>query len=259
MNPVLFQLGPVTLYTMWFFITIGIIIGMLLLHRLSQKSRTKIKVIFNHLFFIFIATLIGARLLFVLLNWQLYFYEFQLSEIKYIFYIWDRGLSAWGAIIGILLSAAFIAHKYKESFVSWLDRLIIAFISITIFTNIGAFFEGLNYGNESNLPWAVTFESGMIKYAVPIHPTQIYAAIYSFILTIVLYFLSKRKFGSITGNLSLLGIALYSLGIFLEGFFRGDDTYIFAFLRIEQWVSITIFLMTIGIWVYIKQRPSENT
>jgi len=258
MTPVLLQLGPIIIYTMWLFISMGIVFGMLLLHRLSQKSRTKIKVMFNHLFFIFGLALIFSRLLFIAINWQMYFFEFKLSELKYTFYIWDRDLSAWGAIIGLLISTIIIAIKYKENIISWFDRLIIAIIGTTIFTNIGAFFEGLNYGNESSLPWAITFESGMIKYSVPIHPTQIYAAIYSLILTIILYQLSKRKFGSTTGNITLLGTGLYSFGIFIEGFFRGDDILSFAHIRLDQWISLIICLSTIAISIYIKKRPSEN-
>ncbi len=259
MHPILFQYGSFAIYSLWFFIALSLISSLMLLNHMGQRSRTRIKVVFNHLPSLFLFGFIGSRLLYVAFNWQMYFFEFTFSELIYITHIWDRGFSAWGMVIGLTIRLFMLARRYQEDFISWIDTLSVVYIASTILGNIGAFFEGLNYGNETNLPWGITFESGMIKYAVPIHPTQLYSATVSLILTFILYRLWKSKFGNIPGNITLVSTLSYCTWIFLQGFVRGDDTIIFGPLRIEQWLSLIAILIAGGIWFSRKEKKTVPT
>lgn len=250
MNQIPISIGPLQIHTLWLLVGTGIITSMMMLHRISLKSRTKIKVIFNHIFFIAVWALVSARIIYIATNWQLY----SLRPITHIFYIWDHGLSATGTFIGILLATAFLASKYKENIFSWTDKVIICLIAATVFGDIGAFFEGIGYGNETTLPWGVTYESGTIKYAVPIHPVQIYSAIYGAIITVLLYQLNKTKFSTAPGNITALALLLYSGGSFIESFFRGDDTILFFGFRIDLIISLIVFISTGLIWIFTARK-----
>lgn len=271
MNAILFTIGPLSSSTMWVMVTIGAFISLGIIHHLSAKTRFKLSLIFQNLTFIALITLLFSRATYIFLNWDRYLAN---QEIKNILLssinILDRGLSFWGAIIGILVCTKIITKKINEPFLGWMDNISIALVASTIFGNIGAFFEGLNYGRESNLPWAVIFDSGSIKYTVPIHPTQIYAAIVSSLIFVIAWKLRKSKWASsLNGRITFFISISYLSGIFLEGFVRGDDPVIlipqyestfFTLLRIEQWFSlIAIIVILISFQKYKKQQLKKET
>lgn len=232
MYPILLEIGPITIYSLWIFIAIGFFVSLLIMNKLIQKSRLHLKFIADHSLVIFLGGLVMARTVFILKNLDLYFYEFETSSLVQIFYIWDKGLSPWGGILGIILTMLFFAYREKEDIKKWLDIFTVSILGAIAVSNIGAFLDGRNYGNETDLPWGIMIQTSI--YAVPIHPTQIYAAIYSGLLTIILYNLFHGKTAKEPGNISIIALGGYSLFRFLEEFLRGDESNFFLGLREAQ-------------------------
>ena len=170
-----------------------------------------------------------------------------------LFYIWDKGLSFWGAIVGILLFLYKTTKKNDQKFLKWLDVIIPATILGLAIGHLGTFFEGSNYGTPTSLPWGVNFESPAIRYAVPIHPTQIYAFLYSSILFSVLIHLKKAEKFKIfqkEGAIGLFGISTYLLLKFLEEFIRGDDTLLIFNIRVSQ--ILTFIVLVLSSYIFFK-------
>jgi prolipoprotein diacylglyceryltransferase len=237
---------------MWFFTALAVVFGALFLYRLAQRSRNKLRLIFNHGFLCFLFALFFARIFFVIENHFLYFYEFSLNEFLGLFYVWDHGLNLFGAAVGLLLAVFFVARQYGEDVGSWFDRVVPAMIFASVFVNFGAYFEGLHYGRESDLPWAVSYQSGMVHYTVPIHPVQIYAALFALVLSLILYKVLKIKFATVSWNVTFLSLFVFSLGNFFFGFFRGDLVWEWI-LRSEQWFSLFL-MVVVGVAWFLKQR-----
>jgi len=257
MYPLLLELGPLTIYSIWLFVAIGFFVALLIMNKLIQKNRLDLKLIADHSLSIFLAGLILGRIVFVARNFDYFFPNFEFQNIVHIFYIWDKGLSPWGGILGILLMVSLFAWQNKQDIGKWLDVFSVGILGAITFANIGAFFDGRNYGHETILPWGILMENS--KYAVPIHPTQIYATIYSGILTSIFFkYMSKRK-SKYSGQATLLIVLSYSVLRFIEEFFRGDESEFFLGLREAQiYALIAIVVTATTLIIFKKYNKSEH-
>jgi phosphatidylglycerol---prolipoprotein diacylglyceryl transferase len=253
MHPVLFQINNFTIYTFWLFFSLGFLVFIYSLIKLSTRNGLKIQFLSEHSWKIIIWTLIGARIVGIFANFQTYFNQFSTGKFFELFYIWDKGLNIYGAIIAFLLCTYYFCQKNDQDFWKWMDTIIPSLIIGLAFGHIGAFFEGTEYGKETSLPWGVNFESPAIKYTVPIHPTQIYALLYSIITAITLIMLGKtEKIANLKpGFIGILGILIYTSMQFVEQFFRGDDTFTIFNIRIEQ-IILPLIIILSGIFLYLR-------
>lgn len=254
MFPVLIQIGPIVVYSLWLFAGIGFLLGVFIFSFLAQQKRLNMNFIYDHSFGLFIWGLIGSRLFFVLKNFSYYFPNYETQSFLNTLFIWDKGLSLFGGLIGIVIALIYYSKKEHEQTKKWFDILTISIIFALAVGHIGTFLDGSAYGNPTPLPWGMIFDNPSIKYAVPIHPTQIYAFLYSLILAIFLFIYYRRQKPA-AGKTMFIGIISYFSLIFLEGFLRGDDIFIYAYLREEQWFALFILIITGG---YLLRRYNRN-
>jgi len=260
MNPVLFEAKYFAINTLWLFITIGIVAGTYALIILAERNNLKLQFLSENSPKLILWSIIGARIFAIIGNYQAYFYEFSLRTIFNLFYIFDKGLDFSGAALAFLIYFYILCKKNDQDFFKWLDVLIPASLIGIAFGNIGTFFDGSNYGRETTLPWGVNFESPSIKYTVPIHPTQIYAFIYTSIIAAGLILLSRtEKISKLeqTGFIGLLGLISYNFMRFLEEFLRGDDAIIILGMRLPQIIAILISISA-GIFLYLRYNSATT-
>lgn len=260
MYPVLLQIGPITLYSLWIFLALAIFLSLLIVNKLSKSRMVKLSFLSENSLLIFFCGLIMARAFFIICNFN-FFWETTINNGNYfeILHIWDKGLSVWGALLGVALSLFLLARKQKEDFLAWGDILVISTLFGMTLANLGAFLDGRNYGTPTDLPWGVLFETS--QYAVPIHPVQIYAAIYTFIIGIVLIHLFNHRLFKPSGIITFAGITAYSLFRFLEEFIRGDESLLlFDLIRIGQIFSLLgLFFGGYMLYRYFSKQASENS
>lgn len=238
MYPVLFEFGFITVFSLWLFVAIGFITGSLFFINLAKRNRVRLRLISDHSFFLFFSALIASRFLFIVTNLDLYFYRFSFQNFLSLFAIWDKGLSFWGGVFGLFLAILYLAKKRDESILRLLDILVPSILIGIIFGNIGAFLDGINYGTPTNLPWGMIFRSANVKYISPIHPTQLYSALYSFLIAGGLFMLLKNLRGQLPGFTAEIGLGATSFFIFLEEFVRGDDAIKIMGMRISQLLAL---------------------
>ncbi len=242
MYQILIQIGPVTVLSLWIFLAIGLLCALLVLNKLIKKNRLKVQFIADHSLTIFFGGLILSRVLYCLRNFDYYLSELSLSSVFQFFYVLDKGLSPWGAIIGIIGTTLFLAHKTGENKLRWLDVILVSTLTVMTFGHVGAFLDGKNFGRETDLPWGVIIENSL--YAVPIHPVQLYSAFYCLMLTIVLTkFFSITRINKEAGNISIIALTSYSFLRFFEEFVRGDESNIFFGMREAQIYALLGFII----------------
>lgn len=258
MQPVIFQLKAFTLHTLWIFIAIAMVSSIYALIKISIKNNLKVQFLSENFWTFLLYFIVGARLSALIIYYQTYFHSFNLNTLFSIFYIWDMGLNFWGGLIAMIICLYNLCKKSDQNFWKWLEVIVPAIIVGLAITHIGAFFDGINYGKPSSLPWASNFSNYSIKYAVPIHPTQIYAALYSAAIVVGLLLLNqseRAKKIQPEGFLGLLGIFSYSLFRFLESFLRGDDIYMLGPIRIDS-ILTGILLISTGTFLFLRyNRP----
>jgi len=261
MNPILFETQYFTINTFWIFFLIAIIVSVIVFVKIAVHNSLKLQFLSDHTGILILWIIIGARIFGLIENYDIYFYQITKETFLSIFYIWDKGINLWGGILGFLTCLYFLCEKQDQDFWKWIDSIIPALILGIGIGSIGSFFEGINYGHETSMPWGVNFESPAIKYTVPIHPTQIYSFIYCTMLSIGLIFLpkiNKIKNISFPGLIGIGGVMIYGLLKFLEEFFRGDDVFTVFDIRISQILAI-IFTISAGIFLYIRyNRHAKN-
>lgn len=254
MQPVIFSTKFFELHTLWVFFAIAIIVTTIAAIRIGIKNSLKIQFLSDNAWKIIIWSIIGARIMAVFINYQNYFYELSSEALLRLLYIWDKGLELWGAIIAATIYFYILCKKSDQNFWKWIDVLVPATILGLAIGDLGAFFDGTNYGTPSSLPWAVNFENPAIKFSVPIHPTQIYAFLYSLMIFVGLLLLSQtKKMKEIepSGLLGLIGIGIFSIFHLLEESIRGDDTFTIIGIRLGIIAAIISILGTLAI-IYLR-------
>lgn len=260
MFPVIFSTNFFELHTLWIFFAVAFIIATITLIRLSLSNSLKVQFISTNAWKIVIWAIIGARIWSIINNYNTYFSEISLNSFLRLFYFWDKGLELWGAVIAAMIYFYLLCKKNEQNFWKWLDVIVPATILGLAIGDIGAFFDGTNYGTPSSLPWAVNFDNAAIKYSVAIHPTQIYAFLYSSIIFTILIFIGqnhKVKEMEKAGFVGLVGIASFCFFHFLEEFVRGDDSLMIFSVRIGK-IAALISTITAIIVLYLRFRRKRS-
>lgn len=256
MYQILLQIGPITIFSLWVMIGIGIFMGLLTVYKLTAKTRLKLQFLADNSLTVFLSGLVLSRLFWIIWNYELYFYDFSFNSFINLFFIWDKGLSPWGAILGASTALIYLARKKGEDWLRWFDVVSVGILIILAFSNIGTLLDGKNFGRETDLPWGVIIENSL--YAVPIHPTQLYAALYCGLLGLGLYHSFQHKFAKKSGNIGLIAITLYSLFRFLEEFLRGDESMMIGPFRGAQIIALLAFLASVTLFYVQNFRTSSS-
>ncbi len=261
MDPTLIETPYFIIYNLWLFVSAAIILTIVIIIRLGIKNRLKLQFLSDNSWKIILVSIIGARALSIALNYRTYFSSLDLQSLLQVFYIWDKGLNFYGALIVFFLYLYFACKKRDEqNFWKWVDVIVPAVIAGLALGHMGAFFEGINYGKETSLPWGVNFESPLIKYTVPIHPTQIYAFLYSILTASIFITLGQNDKYQDSENHGLVGLgalSLYSLFRFLEGFIRGDDILMIGIFRVPQILALVVMISS-SLILYFRYNKYKN-
>jgi phosphatidylglycerol---prolipoprotein diacylglyceryl transferase len=145
-----------------------------------------------------IGGLIGARLLFIIEEWE-HFFRTLLS-----FLLSGSGFSWFGGLLVGGLTTAWSFKKYRLPFWEAADMSAPALALAYGMGRIGCFLAGDGtWGKVSDMPWAMAFPNAVAGWADPltgvpyppgvrVHPTQLYELVKSLIVFAILWSVRKR-------------------------------------------------------------------
>ncbi len=253
MYPILLQFGGLHIYAYGFFIVVGFVTAVVLAALKIRKSNSGVSFenIVDLFFYTVLSGFIGSRLLFVLINFDVY-----RQHPAQIFKIWEGGLVFYGG----LALAAMVAFWYMRwhRLPVWKSAdLISPLIALGLFFGrIGCFFAGCCYGKETSLPWAVVFRNkdSLARLNVPLHPTQLYDAVNGLAIFFFLSWMEKRK--TFDGQIFWLFLFLYATTRFFIEIFRGDPRgFLFGdLLSTSQAIGILLAIFSLFMLFYMKKR-----
>lgn len=254
MYPVIFQVGPLTVYSYGVMLALAFLTGFFLSVRKAKTEGIAPTRIANLSFIILISGLIGARILFILINLE--YYLIHPSEMVML----HRGGLAFFGGLALAFLAGF-AYLRKTELNPWkaLDLIIIYAVLGQSIVRIGCFLNGCCYGIPANLPWAISFPSSTAAYATfgpaPLHPTQLYQAIANFAIFLLCQRLySRRRYN---GEIFLTYLLLYAPSRFFIEFLRGDHIPLGIGLSMGQVAALLIFTASI-ITYFLKLRHLQG-
>ncbi len=245
MHPILFKIGPMTVYSYGFFVALGCIVGCSLILRDCTRYSIPRDKAWDLLFYIFISGLIGARLLHVILN--LAYYR---SEPLEILMLHKGGLAIQGGIIAaITVGVIFILKKGLPFWKA--GDLIAQYLALgQAIGRIGCFLNGCCYGRITRSFTGLGFPGEpWLRY-----PIQIYLSAGFLAIFIILRYLSEKN-RPFDGGIFLLYFLLYTPLRFFTDFLREDLRKVFFGLTVSQTIGLALFLTALVLYI-IKKRGS---
>ncbi|OFX87424.1 MAG: prolipoprotein diacylglyceryl transferase [Bacteroidetes bacterium GWF2_33_16] len=244
-----------------FFIT-GLLLGYYIVKQIFNGENIGIENLDTLTVYIFIGTIIGARLGHCLFYEPEYFLRNPLEIIlPFTWKIGDhfeftgyRGLASHGGAIGVLLATLIYCRKKHFNFLWVLDRVAIATPVTGAFIRLGNFMNSEIIGNPTNSNFGVVFQKVDL---LPRHPAQLYEAIaYILIFLILLWTFNKLKKSNNDGYIfGLFLVLLFTIRFVIE-FFKINQVEFESemLLNVGQLLSIPFIIMGIGLMIWKGKR-----
>ena len=248
-NSIAISIGSIDIYWYAICIVLAFAVGCLLCRKDDGKYNIKYEDILELFIFVIPASIICARLYFVIFNLKDY-----INNPIEILNIRNGGLAIYGGIIGAVITIFIYCKIKKMKILDVLDYIAPYLPLGQAIGRWGNFFNAEAHGIETTS----FFRMGLIENGryIEVHPTFLYESIACFCIFIILYILkNKRKY---KGQITYTYLALYGLiRAFIEGL-RTDSLMIWDF-RISQVLS-TILFVGFGTIIIIKniKKDYEN-
>lgn len=248
-SPEIFSLSFLTIRWYGLLFTLGFITGYYIIGWMMKREKIDIKLLDSLTTYMVISTVIGARLGHVLFYQPMDYLAHPLDILK----VWEGGLASHGAAIGILTGLFLYSRKYKQPFLSTVDRIVVVTALAGCFIRLGNLMNSEIYGHETHLPWAFIFERDDM---IPRHPTQIYEALGYLSIFFILLF--KYKSGEILKPGRLLGwflILVFGLRFFVE-FLKEPQVGFEQNMLLNMGQLLSIPFILIGTW-FLLRKPTQ--
>ena len=198
MPPILFQFGPLTIYSFGVFMALAAIAATWVVQSELKRKGYNPDLASTMVFAAAIGGLVGARILFIFEDWS----NFLCSPWDYIFT--GAGFTWYGGFLGGVLGVTWVVLKNN---IPWLKAADIAAPALAVGYGIGRLGchvagDG-DWGMVTNVPWGVAYTNAIIGWVDPStgipyppgvrgYPTTIYAFLESAVTFGILWALKKR-------------------------------------------------------------------
>jgi prolipoprotein diacylglyceryl transferase len=194
------------------------------------------------------AGIVGARAYHVITNWD----EVP-DEWWGVFAVWEGGLGVWGGIGLGVVAGAIVVKTSGESVTQFMDVVAPGLALAQAIGRWGNWWNQELFGKPTDLPWALEIDpenrpEGYVD-SETFHPTFLYESLYM-LLVMGILLLVERLFRIKAPCLFALYVALYCFGRFFEELLRIDPAHEFLDLRLNAWVSVVGFIISVGFFVY---------
>ncbi len=254
MDPVI-NLGFISIHIYSICLFIGILLGSNLVIREAKRHGISENFTINLLFFGIVFGIIGARIYFVIFNFD-YYKDNPLD----IFKVWEGGLAIHGGIIAALICILIMCHNNKVSSLKMLDFIVVGAIVGQAIGRWGNFFNGEAHGPITTLSYLESLHlpkfiiEGMNIGGNYYIPTFLYESLWCLIGFIIMILIRHRKFMKI-GYLTSFYLMWYGFErFFIEGL--RTDSLMFGPIKMAQVVSIIMFIagIVLLVWSFRKNK-----
>ena len=255
MHPILFSLFGFNCYSFGFCISLGILLGAMLLNSRTQQALGKKKVawMLQTLFAVIVIGFLGARVLYC------FYYPEKFVESP-IAVLLQGGLVWYGGLFAGWAGLVWLAKIAKQNVLQVMDLVAPSLMVGLGFGRIGCFLAGCCFGSPCHVPWAVSYPVGHLTQGALVHPTPLYDSVGAFALAGLTIWLEKVFPANHRGVAS--GVLLFGYGLlrFSLEYLRGDKLMV-STLSASQWMSLAGIAMGIGflvVWAFKVNRQSHQ-
>lgn len=251
MNPEMFSIGNISVRWYSFLILVGIILAIFLAEKEAKKFKYDKDFIFDLAFWIIIFGIIGARLYYVIFNFELY-----KNDLLGIFKIWNGGLAIHGGIIAGLITLLVYCKIKGVKPLRVTDIAVPSLIIAQAIGRWGNFFNGEAHGpvttlanlKELFIPQFII--DGMNIGGVYYHPTFLYESLWCVLGFIILLIVRKFYKSLKCGQLTCIYLMWYGAGRLVIESLR-TDSLMLGSLKVAQLVSIGMIVVGVLFFLYL--------
>lgn len=248
MIPIVFQLGPVPLYSFGAMVVLGFLgAWRVLVLRLSREGEP-IELAERMVFWGAVGGLVGARLTYILSFPS----DLIADPIGTIFS--SAGFVFYGGFIVGAISVVVLLRSEKKNVLRFADFSAPALAVGYAIGRVGCHLSGDgDYGIPSTLPWAFSYQLGIVptEPGVLVHPTPIYETLLSLLLASLL--LSRFGIGLSRGIPFIIFLLVSSVSRFFVEFLRIEPVVtIGQGLILTQAQIVSVLLIFFGLALYVK-------
>jgi phosphatidylglycerol---prolipoprotein diacylglyceryl transferase len=276
MHPTIISIGPFAIRSYGLMLATGFLTGIILAAARAKKVGENVDHIYNISVWIVFSALIGARLYYVMTNYnefrvrgEMFFLKRFALEFKNMFWpvgpsgqIGISGLILYGGLIAATFTAVIYLYRYKLSVAKFLDIIAPSLGIGEFFTRIGCFLNGCCFGKPTESPLGLIFPdnsvAGMYYPDIHIHPSQLYNSFAG--LGIFLVLLYVERFKRFDGFLALVYFMMYAVIRFSTDFTRHYDSNLrFHDFTHNQVLGIIVFTISASVMIYrLKNLPAKD-
>jgi phosphatidylglycerol---prolipoprotein diacylglyceryl transferase len=244
MNPVAFEIFGLSIAWYGIILSTGIMVAIFLAIREAKRLGKNPEYIIDLSLWCIPAAIIGARLYYVLLEWDYYN-----GDIMRMINTREGGLAIHGGLIGAILTGYIFTKIKKISFWETADIVAPSIVIGQAIGRWGNFANGEAHGGPTSLPW------GILVDGIRVHPTFLYESLWNLGVFAILILYRKKK--KVDGEIFLLYGILYSVGRFwIEGL--RTDSLMFFGMRAAQLISLAIIVVFSATFYYIRNREKNR-
>ena len=255
MYPVLFKIGPFTIYGLGVFWALGALAAGWIIRLELRRYRYNPELASTMVVAAAMGGLLGARLIFIFEEWD----SFMRAPLDFI--LSGAGFTWYGGMLGGALAVTWLVRRHR---IPWLNAADISAPASALgygIGRIGCFLAGdATWGKVTDVPWGVAFTNAIFGWVDPstgvpyppgvkVHPTQIYELIQSLIVFGILWPLRKKTFPP--GTIFWLYLVLAGSMRFLVEFWRVNPVVGLGMTE-YQWISIV--LVALGLLQILRVR-----
>lgn len=255
MNPIAFKIFGFEIRYYSLFILLGVTIAYFMIMREAKKFKMNEDSIFNMFFWTLIIGIIGARIYYVIFNWD-YFG----SHMNEIWQIWQGGLAIHGGILFGLIALLIYCKKNKINVTKILDMIVPSLILAQAIGRWGNFFNSEAYGaattyahlKKLHIPNFII--SGMHINGIYYTPTFFYESLWCLLGFIILMIIRHRKYTKIGMQVGFY-LIWYSVGRFFIEASRTDSLILCGFKAAQ---IVSIIMIIVGIVLIVKASKNSK-
>src|SRR5437588_4093193 len=267
-GPILFKLGPLTVYWYGLIMVVAIIAGTWVASRYVARYERDGNSIWDMLLWVLIPALIGERLYYVFISSPpgpngLGHY---LANPIEILEIWRGGMHIYGAFIFGGIAIALYARWRKLPVLLYLDAVALA---LPLGQAIGRWANFINqelYGPPTTLPWGLRIDDShrvppynnltLYPESTRFHPLFLYESLANLVGFMLIFWISRRFEKRLrSGDLFLLYLIWYPTVRFFLEFFRTDSWFFPGTPFNVVHLLSAIAVVSAATLLYLRHRP----
>src|SRR6187401_2597353 len=240
MHPILFDLGPATIYTYGVLLASAYLLGLKLAMVRAQARGLDQARVLDLGIYIIISALVGAKLLLVVTDFRTF-----LSDPSELITLARSGGVFYGGLILAVSVALWYIRRIGLPLWTTCDVFAPGIALGHVVGRLGCLFAGCCYGKPTSVPWAITFTDPFAAtnvgtpLNVPLHPTQLYEAGAEGLI-LVLLLATESRGRQFPGRTFWLYMLLYAISRYVIEFYRGDPRGAVGAFSTSQFISMLL-------------------